>query len=86
MDNKELEEVILVLRSIKDDSTIPKNIKEKLDTAIVTLCQDNFEASIRIDKALEELDSISDDPNTPTYTRVEVLNIISAISLLGSKV
>jgi len=82
MDNKELEEVVLVLRSIKEDSTIPRNIKEKLDQAITTLCQENFDTSIRIDRALEKLDSISDDPNTPTYTRVEVLNIIST---LGSR-
>ncbi len=82
MDNKELEEVVLVLKSIKEDSTIPRNIKEKLDQAIITLCQEHFDTSIRIDRALEKLDSISDDPNTPTYTRVEVLNIIST---LGSR-
>ncbi|HLC57864.1 MAG TPA: UPF0147 family protein [Candidatus Nanoarchaeia archaeon] len=82
MAEKEIEEIVLVLKTIKDDTTIPKNIKEKLDQAIATLCKGTYEQNIRIDKALEELDSISDDPNTPTYTRLEVLNIIST---LGSK-
>lgn len=79
---KELEEIIRVLRSIKEDVSIPRNIKEKLDLAISTLCKGNCEESLKIDQALEALDNISDDPNTPMYTRVEVLNIIST---LGSK-
>ncbi|HLC62876.1 MAG TPA: UPF0147 family protein [Candidatus Nanoarchaeia archaeon] len=83
MSEKELEEIILFLKQIKEDSTIPKNIKEKIGQAISTLSKGDSETSIKISKALENLDSIPEDPNTPTYTRLEVLNIIGT---LGSQV
>ena len=43
------------------------------------LSLNNCDPSIKIDRALEELDGVSDDPNLPMYTRVEVLNVISIL-------
>jgi len=83
MADKKIEEIILILKGIKEDNTVPKNIKERLEQAISTLSKSDFDEPIRIDQALEELDLVSDDPNTPMYTRLEVLNIISA---LGSRI
>jgi len=79
MDQKQIKEIMLVLQNIKEDLSIPRNIKEKINVTINTLCLENCDESIKINRALEELDTISDDPNIPTYTRIEVLNVISVL-------
>jgi len=79
MDQDQMQEIITILQNIKEDLSIPKNIKERLNQTIQTLCLNNCDDSMKIDKALEELDNISDDPNIPTYTRIEVLNVISVL-------
>jgi len=79
MDEQQIREIILVLEGIREDMTIPKNIKEKIKQTISMLGLNNCDPSIKIDRALEELDGVSDDPNLPMYTRVEVLNVISIL-------
>ena len=34
------------------------------------------------DKALQELDEISDDPNIPSFTRTQIWNIVSILSMM----
>ena len=79
--NEEFDKIILTLSLIKENDGIPKNVKFKIDNAINCLNNNNKEACLKIDEILQELDDISNDPNIPNYTRVEILNIIG---LLGS--
>ena len=75
----ELEDVITILHSIREDNSVPKNVKSRIDLTIGSLNSES-EVSLRIDKALQELSEISNDPNIPAYTRIEVLNLISLLS------
>ncbi|MBI4159183.1 UPF0147 family protein [Candidatus Woesearchaeota archaeon] len=75
----ELNDIITILQSIKEDNTVPKNVKSRIDSTIGSLNSEN-EVSLRIDKALQELSEISNDPNVPAYTRIEILNLISLLS------
>ncbi|MBS3156335.1 UPF0147 family protein [Candidatus Woesearchaeota archaeon] len=79
MIEEQVREVISVLEMIKEDGSVPKNVKGKIDLTITSLSSDN-ETSIKVDKALQELGDMSNDPNIPIYTRVEILNIISMLS------
>ena len=71
--------IISTLSVIKEDGSVPRNIKSKIDIAINCLTEGNKESSLKIDKILQELDDISNDPNIPNYTRVEILNIIGIL-------
>jgi len=75
----EFTDIILTLNIIKEDDGVPKNIKSKIDSAINCLNNNNKDSCLRIDEILQELDDISNDPNIPNYTRVEILNIIGIL-------
>ena len=70
-----IEELVMIL----EDESIPKNVKTKIESAIAALQQDTVEESIRANKALQELDDLSDDPNIPSYIRPQLWNIVSQL-------
>ena len=62
-----MEELIEELLAIIEDDTIPRNVKLKIESAIAALQEKTLEKSIRANKALQQLDDLSDDPNIPSY-------------------
>jgi len=77
--NKEFNNIATTLSVIKEDDGVPKNVKSRIEDAINCLINENKEECLKIDEILQELDEISNDPHLPTYTRVEILGIISVL-------
>ncbi len=77
--NQEFSGIILTLSTIKEDEGIPRNVKARIDAAITCLTNENKESCLKIDEILQALDEISNDPNLPSYTRIEILNIIGVL-------
>lgn len=77
----ELDVVLTSLSEIKEDITVPKNVRSKIESVIVTLKEDT-ELSIKINKALNDLDEISNDVNLQSYTRTQIWNAISLLEKL----
>jgi len=75
---EELTQVVEVLQELQQDSSVPRNVKNKVQSTIDALKEDK-EISIRINKALHELDEISDDTNIDQYTRTQVWNVVSIL-------
>ena len=75
---KEIKGVIGVLTELGEDSSIPKNVQEKLGE-IINVLKEKIELKIRVNKALHELDEIADDPNLQQYTRTQIWNIVSIL-------
>ena len=73
-----LGDIIETLGDLKEDGVVPKNIKIKVDAIIENLSQES-EISMKVNKALNELDEISDDPNLQAYTRTQIWNIVSML-------
>ena len=71
-------DIIETLGDLKEDGVVPKNIKIKVDTIIENLSQES-EVSMKVNKALNVLDEISDDPNLQSYTRTQIWNIVSML-------
>ena len=74
-----VESVIETISELKDDATVPKNVKEKVHEIIETLKNEKAEVSMRIDKAMQILDEISEDSNLQSYTRTQLWNIASML-------
>ncbi|MBT3720626.1 hypothetical protein HN789_07435 [archaeon] len=74
----EMDDVVLVLSEVLEDNTVPKNVKIKIQEIIAALKEDT-EVSLRINKALNYLDEISDDNNIQSYTRTQIWNIASLL-------
>ena len=77
--NDQLIGIITLLSSIKEDNSVPKNIRFRIDDTIALL-NNNCEDCLKISQVLNELEEISNDPNIPSYTRIEILNIVSILS------
>jgi uncharacterized protein (UPF0147 family) len=78
--NNKLKDVLDALAELEQDSTVPKNVKERITNTIKALnagCED----SIKINKALNELEEIADDTNMQPYTRTQIWNVVSLLEL-----
>jgi len=79
MDN--LKQVIYALQELEQDSSTPKNVKSKVSSTIKAL-SDESETGLKISKALQELEYLSEDCNVQSYTRIQIFNIVSLLELV----
>ena len=78
MGNKEIENIIEIFNELYEDSTVPKNVRTKIQEIINSLKED-IQLSIKVNKALNDLDEIASDVNLQPYTRTQMWNIISIL-------
>ena len=77
----EVDAVISSLSEIQYDGTVPRNVRTKTELVIGTLREDS-ELSIKINKTLNELDTIANDTNLQSYTRTQIWNVMSLLEKL----
>ncbi len=82
MDSDEIMDILESLDEIKGDSTVPKNVKQKIDEIITTLKNESVDISIRVDKVQQELEDISSDSNLQAFTRTQLWNVVSLLETL----
>jgi uncharacterized protein (UPF0147 family) len=80
---KQVEQVIEFLSSLEEDTGVPKNVKSKIQ-GIINELKDRKDISIKINKALTELEEIADDANMQSYTRTQIWSVISLLEKLAS--
>lgn len=73
------QDVMELLGQIENDVTVPKNIRTRIRNAINILGEKGKTSAVKSDKAIEELDFISDDSNLPAYTRTQIWHIVSLL-------
>ena len=69
------------LSEIQSDTSVPRNVRTKMDFVISTL-KENAELPVKVNKILSELDAISNDTNIESYTRTQIWNIMSLLEKL----
>lgn len=79
MEHKEIKSIEPVLLELKDDSTVPKNVRSRIEKVIEFINSNDMETSIKISKALNELEEIADDVNLQSYTRTQIWGIVSEL-------
>ena len=78
MENKEIRNVVTILSELKEDVTVPKNVRFKIENTIKILNEDT-EIQIKVSKVLSALEEISEDVNLQSYTRTQVWDAISEL-------
>jgi len=78
---EKLNQIVKAIDEIIEDYTVPKNVKRNLENAKNALLTED-EVSIRVNKALNELDELSEDTNMQSYTRTQVWNIVSMLETI----
>lgn len=79
----DIETINKLLDEIKEDRTVPRNIRSGIESAEEDLNDDKHEMSVRINSAISVLDELSNDPNIPVYTRTQIWNIVSMLEVLN---
>lgn len=82
MSDEEINSVIETLTELGEDVTVPKNVRLKIQEINKNL-KENTELSIKISKALNDLDEIADDINLQPYTRTEIWNVVSILEKIN---
>ena len=78
MEQKSIESIEPALNELKEDAAVPKNVKLKIEK-VIGILKKNSEVTIKVSKALNELEEVADDVNLESYTRTQVWNVISAL-------
>jgi len=73
------ENIIPLIQQIANDRSVPRNIREKCETSIKILQDEKGDIAVRINTVISSMDEISNDANIPTYTRIQVWNIVSLL-------
>jgi uncharacterized protein (UPF0147 family) len=79
---EELNGIVEALEEIKEDNTVPKNIRIKIQNIIEILKDKDTELSIKISKAQQELDEVAEDSNIQNYTRTQIWNVASLLEMI----
>jgi hypothetical protein len=79
--NPTLIKIIQALEELEQDNTVPRNVKMKVANTI-KLLREESEKSIKISKAMHELEELSEDVNVQPYTRSQIFNIVSLLEVV----
>lgn len=78
---EQLAMVVAALRELEADNQVPKNIKAKVASTIAFLQQDS-EMSLKVSRAFQELEQLTEDSNMQSDTRMQIFNIMSLLEVL----
>lgn len=78
----DIENIIQALSQIKDDRSVPKNIRASCEECVKDLQDKEEELSVRLNSCISTLDEVSNDPNIPSYTRTQIWNIVSMLEVV----
>ncbi|MFH1229331.1 MAG: UPF0147 family protein [Candidatus Aenigmatarchaeota archaeon] len=73
------ENVLPLIQQISNDKTVPRNIRTKCEDSVKILQNDKEDVAVRVNTIISSMDEISNDPNIPTYTRIQIWNIVSLL-------
>lgn len=80
-DNENIEKAVAFLVELEKDTTVPKNIQQKI-TQIRSSFNSEEDEKIKVSKAMQELIELSEDVNMPSFTRTQIYNIVSILEIV----
>lgn len=70
------------MSDMSEDSSLPSNVREKLEEAVDKLTEEDRDLSVRVNAVGSILDQISNDPNIRQHTRTKIWNLASEVESL----
>jgi hypothetical protein len=78
MSNENIDSSLELLDEIIEDSSVPKNIKQTCEK-VKSILLENGDEKVKIDSAIQNLDLLADNASVPTYTRMQIWNVVSLL-------
>ena len=75
--------IVSVINELQEDNMLPKSVKTRLQEVCIILQNEDAD-SIKINKALDKLDQLSDDGNIEPFARTQIWNIVSMLASVGA--
>lgn len=82
MSEEQILQLIAALEQIEQDGSVPKNVRLKIKNAMGMLMDNELELKLKANKAMQELDDISNELNVPSYVMPQIWNIVSLLENL----
>ena len=73
-----MERLIDLLKELKQDQHVSKNVSDQI-SSILKILSSNEEENIKKDKILQTLENVSSNQSLDSYSRTQLLNIISEV-------
>ena len=80
-----LNELIEMITELSEDSSVPRNVKDKLKSINSILTDESREKNISINEAKDILAELSEDQNIQTFSRTQLWNISSMLEEIRPK-
>ncbi len=77
--DEKLKDVCELMDEIKEDNSIPRNIREGAEECKELLLESTDELDVRIASSIFKLEELADDPNIPLHGRTLIWNVISKL-------
>ena len=74
-----LNKAIVILLSISDNPSTPRNIRKLIKDSIDTLNDESLSVGVRAANAISMLEDVSQDPNIPSFSRVTIWSAVSSL-------
>jgi hypothetical protein len=81
-----LNELIEMINELTEDSSLPRNVKDKLKLISLILNDEGRDKNISINEAKDILAELSEDQNLQTFSRTQLWNISSILEEISPKV
>ena len=75
---EQVSNLITIIESLKEDTTLPRNIRRSLQEAIMHL-KSNDEPLVMVGAAVYVIEGLSEDINMPPHARTQIWNILTAL-------
>ena len=74
-----LNKAIVILLSISDNPSTPRNIRKLIKDSIDILIDESLSLGVRAANAISMLEDVSQDPNIPSFSRVTIWSAVSSL-------
>ena len=82
----DVQDVLEFVEELSVDMSMPRNVRSELCNIKNSLSCSSEEVPLRVDAALQKLESMASDPNISPFGRTEIWTLTSAIESLNTQV
>ena len=79
--NFEMSQIVDSMKELSEDMTLPRNVKQKIEF-VVEILKNSGDLSMKVSKAIHEIEDLVEDKNLQAYSRTQLFNVISLLETL----
>ncbi|MFT4303124.1 MAG: UPF0147 family protein [Candidatus Woesearchaeota archaeon] len=81
MTDLQIDDIIDFLDDLREDTSVPKNVKLRI-AEVVEILKCDIDSSLKVDKVMHIFDELNDDSNIDSFTRTQLWNVVSMLESL----